>query len=264
MFNWKRFCSLAKVNWMENRKFYAWFFAIGIAVHFCVVLLFISSGKNGLLFYASNIQTSIFWIGYFLSTVIFSGLFFSVFSKRETALTALMLPASTLEKFILSVLVVVVLYPIAYMLAFQVINIPVNLLALANYVPPEDVATKTIEIKPPDAWWLPTGLSETVKDHTLMPLLLSATILQALMLSGALFFKRQGMLKTLLVGFVVFLALIAVSSVTDANSDYLFKLWTEPGALNRTGRLWMSIVWSGVVLLLWATVYLHLKTKELK
>lgn len=265
MFDLRRFRRLAAVHWAEHGRSYLWFLAIGIAVHGCVWLLMTSGGSHAET-YQDDVQIFIFASGYLLTSLLFAGRYYAALARPESTLTFLMRPASALEKSLLAVLVVAVAYPLAYALAFQVCNVPGALIGEAAR----------------DALLATKGQADQygyLKQMTYGPflpfaskgspwfeldLLLGTTALQALVLAGALYFRRMAWLKTLVALFVlVVIAIPLLAILTEASPGQLF--WSQSRFGPSPALLaWKWALWLGVPALFWASTYFLLRERELQ
>lgn len=265
MFDLLRFRRLAAVHWAEHGRGYLWFLGIGVAVHACVWLLLTSGGSHAER-YDDSTQILTFVGGYLLSSLLFAGRYYATLARPESTLTFLMRPASAPEKALLAFLVVAMLYPLAYTLAFQVCNLPGALIGEAA----RDVVIESKER---------AGLGSYLEHMTYGPffpfaadispwfeldLFLSSTALQALVLAGALYFRRMAWLKTLVALFVlVVIAIPLLATLTDAAPGQLF--WSQSRAGPTPVLLaWKWVLWLGVPALFWASTYFLLRERELQ
>ncbi|WP_265645119.1 hypothetical protein [Verminephrobacter aporrectodeae] len=182
-------------------------------------------------------------------------------ARRESALQALMLPASLCEKWLLCLLLVALVYPLCYSLLFLAISWPVQQLVLA--VLPLD---PTIKFDPQDyALFVPfVGVSEISPAQPQWGLLIGLWILQALTVSGALYFQRAAMLKTqvLVFGLLVFSSIWGIA--VGARGEVIFAWWMLHGGSGKPlTHVINSLLWIGLPILLWLQVFLHLKEREL-
>ncbi len=265
MFDLRRFLRLAAVQWAEHGRGYLWFLAIGIVVHACVWLLLTLGGTRAD-HYSLDAQVMVYIVGYVVTATLFAGRYFVVLSRRESGLTYLMRPGSTFEKFLLAFVVVALLYPLAFTLAFQVCNLPGAWLGeaardlLVREAGDKEVGAYLVNMK--YGPYVPFLEREDLALET--SLLLCGISLQALVLAGALYFHRMAWLKTLVALFLLlFIAIPLLSIVADA----------EPWRLIVGGRyhpagagwwLWIRTVWIGVPALLWIGVYFLLRERELQ
>jgi hypothetical protein len=264
MFDMRRFWKLAVVQWAEYGRSYLWFLGIGVAVHLCVLLL-VTEGGAALEKYVYETQMGIYIAGYLITGGLFALRYFSTLSDRDSALTCLMRPASALEKYLLAFLVVAVLYPLAYTLAFQVCNLPGAYLG--------EVARNTwIAANPRDAIGCigPRGFgpylpfTETGGVSRDMQVVLANLFLQALIVAGTLYFRRVAWLKTVVSLFVVLVLGVPLLAVTTGASPDLLFFDDARRVANPQTWAWLAAVWVGVPLLAWTSVFFFLRERELQ
>ena len=162
------------------------------------------------------------------------------------------------------VLVVGVLYPLAYSALFLLMSWPV--LQLVVFVRPlisEGVVSldKYFLFVP---WW-PHGAEHAVISlRAQMGLWIALWAGQAFVLAGTLYFRKAGMLKALVVGFALFVLTALWIVVTGARTESLFVWWSLDAEVFTP---WLhglnALVWIVVPGLLWALVYVTLQEKEL-
>ena len=256
MFDVRRFLRLAQVHWAERGREYLWFLGIGIVVHGCVWLL-ITQGGTEAQRYQHDEQVMVYVCGFILTSLLFAGLHFSALSRRGSALTWLMRPASTLEKFLLAFLIVAVLYPLAYTLAFEVCNLPgawlghaVAQLDAANPLRHRDYGP-----------YLPFADADMRLVEASIFLVMNA--LQALVVAGMLRFRNLAWLKTLVAGFVLLAVVIPLLSMLSGGDVELLFPGEIPPADRTLFRFWRWALWIGVPGLFWASAYFYLRDREL-
>lgn len=266
MFSMQRFLQLAAVQWAEHGRSYLWFVAIGVGVHLCVWLL-LTSGGTRMEQYFLGIQEAIFTGGYLITGALFALRYFSPLSSRDSALTSLMRPASSFEKVLLAFVVVALLYPIAYVIAFQICNVPGALLGEKA----RDVLLTGPSVDAYESTYLRDsdyGPYQPFADATDMAqnvqLMLGGLFIQALIVAGTVHFRRVAWLKTTVAVFVLLVLLLPLLvTVTGASVDEIFVTGrTRTEAL--FVKLWLAVIWVGVPLLLWASVYILLRERELQ
>lgn len=253
MFDLQRFLRLARVQWAERGREYLWFFGVGIVVHGLVWLLITGAGKS-LGHYSRDVQQFVFVSGYLICGVLFAGLHFSALGKRGSALTALMRPASTFEKFLLTVLIVGIAFPIVFSICFQICNVPGALLAEA------DQLSRSPAYPRATGPFIPFINDEGIEGA----LFLGLTTLQALVIAGVLYFRRFAWLKTGVAVFVVlFIVIPLLMMLAESNIEILI-----PGVARSPDeglfRLWRWVLWIGVPGLLWLSSYFLLRERELQ
>lgn len=255
MFDLKRFRRLASVYWAERGREHLWFLGICVALHICAWLLVSGAGKKPYHYWQSSAD-GIYSFGLFVTALLFTGLHFAPLFRRGSALTWLMRPASTLEKFALAFLTVAVLYPLAYTLVFQIWHIPAALMAQATIPPGQGHLWEA-----PELLFLPFITTESRTDDASFFLILNA--LQALVAAGMLRFGNLAWLKTLLFLFLFTLvALPLLSVLTQSDLSLLLPSGTlaeEASVL----RLWRWVLWIGVPGLFWASACFYLRDREL-
>lgn len=253
MFDVRRFLRLAQVHWAERGREYLWFLGIGIVVHGCVWLLTTQGGTKPQ-HYMLDVQVFIYLAGLAITSLLFTGLHLSPISNRGSALTYLMRPASTLEKFLLSFLIVAVLYPLAYTLAFQACNLPGTWLAHA-------VTKSSDQLSGLIGPYLPFLDPDSRSAEA--SFFLVVNMLQALVVVGMLHFHNLAWLKTLVAGFVLLVVVIPLLSIlSGGNMEILFPTETPPADWTMF-RIWRWALWIGVPALLWASACFYLRDREL-
>jgi hypothetical protein len=250
MFNLGRFMRLAKAHWAEYWKTYAWFIGIGIMIHFVLLLLMLAG--DGLRSMRTNSQQVVYYAGLFLTAPIFAARYFQAMARRESALIILMRPASVFEKWLLAFLVVAILYPIAYTMAFYVCNFPAYMIAQ-----PVMRAVST-DISDYQLFFI---LTEP-EPGALITVALSLTSYQAFGVLGSLYFKRMPFIKTLVIAFLILLVSIFISIIFDARVEQLMSYWINHSE-HLTVRQWLyPFAWISVPALLWMACYFALNERE--
>jgi hypothetical protein len=266
MFNMQRSLRLANAHWAEYRKAYAWFIAIGIMVHF-VLLLVMLSGYEGLRSLTTDAQGAIYYSGLFLTAPIFAARYFQKMSKRESALIILMRPASVFEKWLLALLIVAVLYPLIYTLAFYVCNLPAALLAKSHVqqyllLHPEVDVDSNYYNRQPEKYALFFVLTSVKNSIQLIPIFLALMTCQAFAVLGSVYFKAMPFIKTLLAAFFILLACIFVSVLFGSNPDAFFQTWSAANLAQEPKDFMYLFTWFSVPALLWVSSFFALKERE--
>lgn len=271
MFDAKRFARLARAHWAEQRKAYARFLGVGIVLHI-VMLIIVFASENPYLKLRTEGQGATWFFGLFVLAPIFAGRYFQQMGRRESALLVLMRPASVFEKWLLAVLCIVVAYPLAYTLAFYLVDVPAWLVAHGQatraaaesarlVAAGENVPYPLRDIKLEDyALFVPISAKMTWED--LAQVMVFLTSLQAFALFGSLYFRGSPFIKTLFAGFLALLALMLVAAVFKGNADLLFDYWHTERPLSGFQSFAFPIVWMLVPLLLWLSTWLALRERE--
>jgi hypothetical protein len=268
-FEWERFVRLLRAQWAESWREYAWFIAVTAMIDVIFILIMFSSeSRNSFSSFQFSGQIGWYCSGLFGSGILFAGRHFRHLTQPGAALTSLMRPASMFEKWLLAFSVVGVLYPLAYTLAYALLNFPVVELARHWHH-----ACETCEASTPlydFSFYIPflstgqqarpgNGLQLFYKNQVFFLLLLWT--LQALIVGGTLYFKRSPVLRTLLSLFVLAIALIWLGQAPQQGA-----FWSAIGSETVPYSLLESslslALWAGLPLLLWLSVYFHLTERE--
>ena len=120
VFQVERFKRLLRAHWAEQRRSYALFWLIVASLHALLMLILLAAnhGKGG----QTEVQAIVFWCGLIASGAVLSGLHFSALRKPGAALILLTRPATALEKWLLAVLFVLIVWPLAYAISATVIG----------------------------------------------------------------------------------------------------------------------------------------------
>ncbi|WP_265310914.1 hypothetical protein [Verminephrobacter aporrectodeae] len=259
IFSWPRWLLLVRARWTEQRRQYAAHMLV-TAILYCVLLVLVlwSTDFKG---FTTEAQSGLYFGGLYITGCVFAGRYFQAMARRESALQALMLPASLCEKWLLCLLLVALVYPLFYSLLFLAISWPVQQLVLAAL--PQGPA---IKFDPRNyALFVPfVDVSENSPAQPQWGLLIGLWILQALAVSGTLYFQRAAMLKTqvLIFGLLVFSSIWWIA--VDARGEVIFAWWMLDGGSGKPlTHVINSLLWIGLPILLWLQVFLHLKEREL-
>lgn len=266
MFELTRFLRLARAQWAEYRRTYAWFLGIGVIVHF-VVLLVVLSAKNGYRALDIEGQSVFYFVGLFITSSLFAARYFQAMGKRESAGLLLMRPASKLEKWLLALLVVAVLYPIAYSLAFFICNTPAALYAEATAglnaaMQVKDGADARID----SLMWGNYGVllpwEEFASWRNAIGVGLILASLQALALLGSLYFRSFPALKTVVAAFVLMLFIVLVETLGGGQPGLFMDYWSRERELVAWQQWFFPIAWFAIPGLLWLASLFALGERE--
>lgn len=266
MFDAVRFGRLAAATWSENRRPWAWFFVVGIIVHVLLVLAIVpfegghqAAGFEG--------QAAIWFTGLYLTAPIFAARYFQSMSRRESALVTLMRPASAFEKWLLAVIVVAVLYPVAYCMAFQVAGFPSWV--WARVVAGGELAENLARMQPSlqaeakeqfaEAYRYFLPWRSRTEWRVVLPILLA---LQGFAVLGSLYFRSLPFIKTLVVAFGLLLLLILAGAVFDGDPGLFFGYWNGEARLAPWQAVVLPAAWIGVPALLWFAALVALRERE--
>jgi hypothetical protein len=271
MFSPERFGRLARAHLAEHARGYAWYCA-GVLLLLIVVAILMGSSERGFASYDVDSQEGIFYSGLYVFSIVFAGRYFQSMGQRAPALLALMRPASGFEKWLLAMLVVVVLFPLAYGLLFYVVDLPVHALAYASAR--EEAARAAIEFArhrngaEPSAFapedyrlFLPWREIKGWAGFAQVGLLLSFA--QGFAMFGSLFFRTVPFIKTLLSALVFLLLVALFASLANGNPDLVLGYWTSK-RLMADWQYWAwGALWFAVPAMLWLSCYLSLREREI-
>jgi hypothetical protein len=261
MFDWQRFTRLAHAHWIEYRKAYAWFIGIGIMIHF-VLLLIIFIDSSGYRTLSTDGQEAMYYAGLFLTAPIFAARYFQLMSRRESAQIILMRPASVFEKWLLVFLIIALLYPVVYSLAFYVCNTPAWLIAKvhAEQALALNVSGNANGYAEKNELFFP--LRHIRNGNDLIAIALALTILQSFAVLGSLYFKTMPFIKTIVLAFFILLATIFIAAFFNGQVDAIFSYWGSHRAMSVTQQFMYPLMWVGLPVLLWLSCYFALKERE--
>lgn len=263
MFDPARFLRLARAQWAEQWRGWAWFLGVCVILHFVALLLMVS-GSHGFLELHLDAQRMLYFVGLFLTGPVFAGRYFQALAQRESAGVLLMRPASSFEKWLLALLVVLVAYPLAYSLAFQVLNLPSALYALglktaAAPLDPNDPGATWWSLQEYGVLWPWTAFAER---GTFATTGLWLAIFTGFAVLGSLYFRALPFLKTLVVGFVVFLLLVLVVELLDGRPEQFFTWWIAEDPPAGWRAIFLPAAWLLVPGLLWLGALFALRERQ--
>lgn len=276
-FSWRRFAALAHAQWLERRRAWAVFAAVGAVLY--TLILGLSLGGSHYTSMTTTQQAPLFVAGLMVSGTVFASLYFSALRRPDSALLLLMRPASVLEKWLLAVLSVLLLYPMAYTLVVTPLNALAGSLGyqmhLASHTQALAASSVSSLAPDPDAYATYVPLlrlfthTESLRALAILETLqLACLYLYAtgLAVLGGVYFRKAVGLKTGVLALVLGMVAILMSNLTNVQLDTLTpwlahsELWAVPGTLVWTiALLW----WLGLPMLLWASAARALYERDL-
>jgi len=262
-FSWHRFALLARAHGAEQyRQYLAHMLVTGLL--YAVLLLF-ALGVSRLSAFETGTQSGFYFWGLYLTGFVFAGRYFDAMARRESALLALMRPASVLEKWLLCLLVVAVAYPLAYTVLFLAISWPAQQVVLAA----QALMERSSPLNPADyALFVP--LLRAQKPAQLLGLpqqwgfFIGLWALQALAVAGSLYFRRAALLKTVALGFALAVLTALLCVAAGARHEVVFAWWARRApAADPAVHAFNALLWLVLPALLWWQAYVHLREKEL-
>jgi hypothetical protein len=270
VFELRRFTRLARAHWAESWRRYAWFLAAGVLLH-VVISIICFAQKDGFAAFDTRGQTSLYFTGLFVLTPIFAGRYFLPMSTRASALLALMRPASVFEKWLLAALTVAALYPLAYTLAFYLIDAPDRWLAsvqsqhqvlqrAADFAR-HHVGARFNAFKPDYSLVAPWAMFENWRDAVGMLLLLCS--FQGIAVFGSLYFRAVPFIKTVLSCLLLLLVSVLLSTVFHSQPELVFGYWGHDRPLSSLQEIAYPALWLVFPGLFWLASLLALKEREI-
>lgn len=263
MFEFARFQRFALAQAAELWRGWARFLLVCVIVHFVLILLLLSKdmGYRGL---ALLNQADIYLSGLFVTATIFAARHFQGMARRESAVVILMRPASAFEKWLFAVLLVLVAYPLAFSVVFQVCNAP-----SALYAQGAVKAALAQGLPADESYWL-----DAADYGVLMPwqvfvgargfigTALWLASLQGFALWGSLYFRAMPFISTIVAGFVLVLFLIFLGTVAGNGADTFLAWWGQPQPEAGYYRVVMPLAWLLLPGLLWLAALFALQERE--
>ncbi|HTA64052.1 MAG TPA: hypothetical protein VK753_00985 [Xanthomonadaceae bacterium] len=270
MFELRRFTRLARAHWAESWRRYAWFLAAGVLLH-GVISIVCFAEEDGFTAFDTHGQTGFYFTGLFVLTPIFASRYFLPMSNRASALLALMRPASTFEKWLLAALTVAVLYPLAYTLAFYLIDVPDQWLAsaqarhqalhLAQEIARHPLRNGVDPFKPDYSLVAPWAMFGNWREAVGILLLLCS--LQGIALFGSLYFRTVPLIKTVLSCLLLLLVCVLLSSAFHSRPDLVLGYWDRQRTLSSLQEILYPTLWLVFPGLFWLAGFLALKEREI-
>ncbi len=270
VFQVERFKRLLRAHWAEQRRSYALFWLIVASLHALLMLILLAAnhGKGG----QTEVQAIVFWCGLIASGAVLSGLHFSALRKPGAALILLTRPATALEKWLLAVLFVLIVWPLAYAISATVIHLFASIIGYqwhTAYNMAEGYAS--LPKKQDYSLFIPLLKRPNFSPLWQIATLMIYTGITGFVLLGSLYFRKNAIIKTAVTAFVLFLITLLLAFVTDAaigigiKPEYLawWHVYKEPE--HTSFRIWLanSLFWLAVPLLVWACALLALREKDL-
>lgn len=257
VFSPPRFIQMTKAHLTEKKRTYFWFFAMIAMIYFFILLLFTLDGGVS---YRTEVQVFLYYIGLITTGYVFALRYFSNMARPESALIALMQPTSTLEKWLLASIMIIIVYPIIYTLLFLTMTYPISVMSLADHN--DDLHYQL---------FIPL-------QHTVISKYTSFSVLEQLpawivylavcgyAVTTSLLFKKLPMIKSVALGFCIFLTfLILLISVGENKSAALLHWFNSDSLCIHCHLIAVSSICFWVIppLLLWAAGFWALKERDI-
>lgn len=219
-FSFERFSLLVKKHWVENKKRYS----LSILAYTGLLIPWFLSGiimhEEDIMDH--DVQQLTFFFSLFVVGTFYASQYFSDLGSRAKGSNFILVPASTFEKFLCSLLYTVLLFLIVFTAAFYLADVLMVTLANAFSTTndPNLKATvlnvfkvKLIQFNPEVA----------------INLVLFFISIQSLFLLGSVYFKKYSFIKTIITGFVIVIVLFSMTFflmnkfLPNREDDFLLK-----------------------------------------
>ncbi len=257
-----RFRQLSKAHFAERSHHYLWFFAVIAMIYFFVLLLVTSTNET--VSYETVVQMIWYYFGLISTGYVFALRYFANMARPESALIQLMQPASTFEKWLLATIMIIVVYPIIYTLLFLLMTYPVSALSMQDHAVSQAGTQAEYQLFIP---LFSYHINTYTKIYTLaqLPVWIAYLAISGYALTTSLLFKKLPMIKSVALGFCLFLLFLLCLINIDNRPDKLFFYWfIDVGSPNHLSVVFANIIlWIIVPLLLWAASFWALKERDL-
>lgn len=270
-----RFARLLRLHVLAHGR--AWLaFALVTGVLLALLpIIQLADGEGGV--FHTDAQAPIYYLGLLLSGPLFAVRAHGFWLSREAALGYLMQPASVFEKWLLSALLLLAVWPLLYTLVFALVfgvagaidyQMALNhyqmRLALGDTLTAPDPARYAGPFIP--LW--PYDKSASVDaPSSQISLVLAFVMLMGYAASTLVYFRRAPALAALALGIgLFFLTLLFDRSGDQGAQDIILTLWRQPpsvrAALPWTAWAISAMFWLGTPLLLWAASWRALYERD--
>jgi hypothetical protein len=201
-FSFKRFNLLVLKHWAVNKKRYGLSVLafIGLLILWFVFALIV--GDDNLM--SKDFQQSTYFLSLFAAGTFYASQYFRDLASKPKGSNFLLVPASTFEKFMCSILYTSIMFFIILTAAFYLVD--VLMVSIAKSLPriklPEGKAT-VVNIFGIDFF--------NFNDDSTLNFLLFFFSIQSAFLLGSVYFKKYSFLKTIITGFVIWFILFLIT-----------------------------------------------------
>jgi hypothetical protein len=247
-FSAKRFGSLVAKHWVDHKKRYGLSvlaFA-GLLASWFVLTMFIGDEQD----MSEDLQTGTYYFSLFIVGCFYASLYFTDLGWRAKAINFLLVPASSFEKFLCSLLYTVVLF----FWVFTAVFYAVDSLMVLLYNSISGTASKASVVNV----FLPKLIK--FQDGSALPFLLFFFSIQSIFLLGSVHFKKYSFIKTIISGFAVFFLIFCLAflfhKLVDPQDDVL------PSKPSMVLQWTVILVMYGIAPLFWTVAYRRFKAKQ--
>lgn len=268
-FSFQRFSLLVLKHWADNRKRYG---LSALAFIGLLITWFVFTMLTGMDSYpmGREAQQITFFLSLFAVGTFYASQYFRDLGSRSKGINFLLVPASSFEKLLCSLLYTVVLFFIVFVAAFYFVD--VLMVAIANSLPANEVNRKPEVINV-----FKILLLRFNRDSTINFLLFFFSVQSAFLL-GSVYFEKYSFIKTIISGFVgcfiLFCLMYFFSQELLPDGDYpsgfLTAYRVHVDGVNDhlvqvprwIGEVFRFLVMYAVAPFLWIVTYYRLKEKQ--
>ncbi|MBS9777807.1 MAG: hypothetical protein KGV50_03490 [Gammaproteobacteria bacterium] len=250
-----RFWQYAKAHGNEKKRAFFWHCAVIAMIYFIFLLLI---GDN----YRTIGQLSFYYSGLISTGFIFALRYFNDLAKPESCLLALMQPASTLEKWLLAVIVTLIVYPIVYTLLFVLMTIPSSVISAIEH---GKYAARYQLFVPLTSVTVSYYSGETFTALEQIPFWLFFFGSISYALATSIFFKRHSMIKAVALAFILFLLILLLSSLSSPDVRDVYEYWFSDEDILFHGRAFIIsiLLWIISPTLMFLSSFFALKGRDI-
>jgi hypothetical protein len=269
-FHFKRFALLVSKHWADNKKRYGLSVVafIGLLATWFVFTILTRFDNIPM---GREVQTVTYFLALFGVGSFYASQYFSDLGSRSKGINFLLVPASTFEKLLCSLLFTVVLFFVVYTAAFYLVDV-----LMVGIAKTFDVTTEA-DAKPTVAN-VYSIISIPFNEDTTLNFLLFFFSVQSAFLLGSVYFEKFSFIKTVIsgfvIGFIIFCMMLFFSTQLLPNGDYhrgfltVYRVYID-GVNDRLveiprwiGQVLRVLVMYGTAPFLWMVTYYRLKEKQ--
>ncbi len=263
-FNLQRFSLLLKRQWLEFGKIYL----ISLGVLLGVFLTFYGNFYYNVVTYGVNPSASAFRIPLFIiSGIIFitiaASSYFAHFGQKPRAIIDLLIPASTLEKFMAGVFFTTVLGILSYLLLFYLTDLAfITKLKIWHETSGNNMYLdgKKVQLN----LMFPYFFAQD-RQNLPLPIFLAPFFITSIFLLGSIYFEKFHYIKTAIIVLIfsgIWSVIISKASKVLFEGKIPINKLVNNGLIKDMFEPLMSILLVVLTLIFWAITYVRLKEKE--
>ena len=255
-FSFDRFSLLVSKHWADNKKRYllsVLAFA-GLLITWFAFTLIIDDDADRM---SLDVQLSTYFFSLFIAGTLYASQYYSELASKPKGSNFLLVPASTFEKFLCSLLYTVILFFLVLTAVFYIINF--SMVTITNSIYANDATFK----KAPVANIFDVTFFEFDNNYALNFLLFFFAI-QSIFLLGSVYFRKYSYIKTIISGVVAWFVIAGLTFFIYKDLYPKSKFGDDEPAFPSWLTMLISISLMYVVApLFWTFTYFRLKAKQL-